>query len=186
MANVSYVKNQNVTLGSSFGQGMMLRAATWAPAEGAGGATGVASWPSRPDLVPGISTTSKSQVAAVDITTADFLLSIGRGVGERENIPMFEELAGKMGATLGVSRPLVDAGWMPASRQVGQSGKTVKPKVYLAFGDLRRSAASRRHENRRHDHRGQHRSGGRRSSASPTTAPPATSFEVAEELEKLY
>ena len=39
-----------------------------------------------------------------------------------------------MGATLGVSRPLVDAGWMPASRQVGQSGKTVKPKVYLAFG----------------------------------------------------
>ena len=70
----------------------------------------------------------------VDITTADFLLSIGRGIGEKENIPMFEELAGKLGATLAVSRPIVDAGWMPSARQVGQSGKTVKPKVYLAFG----------------------------------------------------
>jgi electron transfer flavoprotein alpha subunit len=70
----------------------------------------------------------------VDISTADFLLSIGRGVGEKENIATFERLAEKMGATLAVSRPLVDAGWMPSSRQVGQSGKTVKPKVYLAMG----------------------------------------------------
>ena len=70
----------------------------------------------------------------VDITTADFLLSIGRGIGEQENIAMFEELAQKIGATLAVSRPIVDAGWMPNARQVGQSGKTVKPKVYLAFG----------------------------------------------------
>jgi electron transfer flavoprotein alpha subunit len=70
----------------------------------------------------------------VDITTADFLLSIGRGIGEQENIAMFEELAEKIGATLAVSRPIVDAGWMPNARQVGQSGKTVKPKVYLAFG----------------------------------------------------
>jgi len=70
----------------------------------------------------------------VDITTADFLLSIGRGVGEQENIALFEELARKLGATLAVSRPLVDAGWMSNARQVGQSGKTVKPKVYLAFG----------------------------------------------------
>lgn len=70
----------------------------------------------------------------VDITDADFLLSIGRGVGEKDNIETFAELADKLGATLSVSRPLVDAGWMPASRQVGQSGKTVKPKVYLAMG----------------------------------------------------
>ncbi len=70
----------------------------------------------------------------VDITTADFLLSIGRGIGEQENIEMFEQLAAKLGATLAVSRPIVDAGWMPNARQVGQSGKTVKPKVYLAFG----------------------------------------------------
>ena len=70
----------------------------------------------------------------VDITTADFLLSIGRGIGERENIDRFAALAEKMGATLSVSRPIVDAGWMPSARQVGQSGKTVKPKVYIAFG----------------------------------------------------
>jgi electron transfer flavoprotein alpha subunit len=70
----------------------------------------------------------------VDITTADFLLSIGRGIGDQENIAMFEELAANLGATLAVSRPIVDAGWMPNARQVGQSGKTVKPKVYLAFG----------------------------------------------------
>jgi electron transfer flavoprotein alpha subunit len=70
----------------------------------------------------------------VDITKADFLLSIGRGVEDRDDIERFEELADRLGATLSVSRPLVDAGWMPSARQVGQSGKTVKPRVYLAMG----------------------------------------------------
>jgi electron transfer flavoprotein alpha subunit len=70
----------------------------------------------------------------VDISEAEFLLSIGRGIEERDALPQFEELADKMGATLSVSRPLVDAGWVPNARQVGQSGKTVKPKVYLALG----------------------------------------------------
>jgi electron transfer flavoprotein alpha subunit len=76
------------------------------------------------------------EVAAgdVDITKADFLLSIGRGVEDKDNIPRFEKLAEQLGATLSVSRPLVDAGWMPNARQVGQSGKTVKPRVYLALG----------------------------------------------------
>jgi electron transfer flavoprotein alpha subunit len=72
--------------------------------------------------------------ADVDITGADFLLAIGRGIGDKENIALFERLSEKMAATLASSRPLVDAGWMPSSRQVGQSGKTVKPKVYLALG----------------------------------------------------
>jgi electron transfer flavoprotein alpha subunit len=70
----------------------------------------------------------------VDITTAPFLLSIGRGIGDRESIPLFEDLAQRFGATLAVSRPIVDAGWVSNVRQVGQSGRTVKPKVYLAFG----------------------------------------------------
>jgi electron transfer flavoprotein alpha subunit len=70
----------------------------------------------------------------VDIAQEKLLLAIGRGVGEQENIKLFEDLAAKMGATLVSSRPLVDAGWMPSSRQIGQSGKTVKPAVYLAFG----------------------------------------------------
>ena len=69
-----------------------------------------------------------------DIGAADFILAIGRGIADQENVLVFEELAEKLGATLASSRPLVDAGWMPSSRQVGQSGKTVKPKVYLAFG----------------------------------------------------
>jgi electron transfer flavoprotein alpha subunit len=76
------------------------------------------------------------EVAAgdVDITKADFLLSVGRGIEEKDNLEQFEGLAERMGATLSVSRPLVDAGWVTNARQVGQSGKTVKPKVYLALG----------------------------------------------------
>ena len=70
----------------------------------------------------------------VDITTANLILAIGRGVGEKENIGQFERLADKLGMTLASSRPLVDAGWIPAERQVGQSGKTVKPTLYLALG----------------------------------------------------
>ncbi len=74
------------------------------------------------------------QAGDVDITKADFLLSIGRGVEDKDNVERFEELAERLGATLSVSRPLVDAGWVMAARQVGQSGKTVKPRVYLALG----------------------------------------------------
>lgn len=70
----------------------------------------------------------------VDITEAEFLLSVGRGVEDKDKLPELEELADKMGATLAVSRPLVDAGWVSNARQVGQSGKTVEPKVYLALG----------------------------------------------------
>jgi len=70
----------------------------------------------------------------VDVTTAELLLSIGRGVEDEESIPELRQLAEKMGATLSASRPLVDAGWLPNGRQVGQSGKTVAPKVYLAMG----------------------------------------------------
>jgi electron transfer flavoprotein alpha subunit len=70
----------------------------------------------------------------VDISRADILVSVGRGLQEEENIPPFEELASLLGAVLSCSRPVVDKGWLPTTRQVGTSGKTVKPKVYLAFG----------------------------------------------------
>ncbi|HEY1595107.1 MAG TPA: electron transfer flavoprotein subunit alpha/FixB family protein, partial [Thermoleophilaceae bacterium] len=60
----------------------------------------------------------------VDITKAEFLLSVGRGIEDKDNLEQFEELAERMGATLSVSRPLVDAGWVTNARQVGQSGKT--------------------------------------------------------------
>jgi electron transfer flavoprotein alpha subunit len=70
----------------------------------------------------------------VDITTADVIVAIGRGIGEQDNVARFEELAKRLGATLAASRPLVDAGWVRSERQVGQSGKTVKPRVYVALG----------------------------------------------------
>lgn len=113
---------------------LLLRPTAWPPAEGAGSAVkeeaSVSSSGSRARHKEFVDV----EAGDADITTADFLLSIGRGVGDKENLPQFEELAGKMGAILSVSRPLVDQGWMPNSRQVGQSGKTVKPKVYLALG----------------------------------------------------
>jgi electron transfer flavoprotein alpha subunit len=70
---------------------------------------------------------------AVDITKAEFLLSVGRGVGSKDEIPRYEELAQLTRAVLSCSRPVVDKLWLPKERQVGTSGKTVKPKVYLAM-----------------------------------------------------
>jgi electron transfer flavoprotein alpha subunit len=70
----------------------------------------------------------------VDITQADILVSIGRGIKEAENIPLIKELANALGGTLSCSRPVVDKKWLPKSCQVGTSGKTVKPKVYVAIG----------------------------------------------------
>lgn len=113
---------------------LLLRPGTWEPAEGTGSAPvrelEVALAPSRARHREFV----EAPAGDVDITTADFLLSVGRGIGDKENLEQFEGLAEKMGATLSVSRPLVDAGWVSNARQVGQSGKTVKPNVYLAFG----------------------------------------------------
>ena len=73
-------------------------------------------------------------VGEVDITQADILVSVGRGIKEADNIPMVKEFADAIGATLSCSRPVVDKKWLPKDRQVGTSGKTVKPKVYVAIG----------------------------------------------------
>ena len=70
----------------------------------------------------------------VDITQANILVSVGRGIKDPENIPMVQELANSLGATLSCSRPVVDKKWLPKDRQVGTSGKTVKPTVYIAIG----------------------------------------------------
>jgi electron transfer flavoprotein alpha subunit len=76
----------------------------------------------------------QAEVGDVDITKEDVLVSVGRGIGDKENIPLAEELAQAMGAVVSCSRPIVDAKWLEKARQVGTSGKTVKPKVYLALG----------------------------------------------------
>ncbi|RJQ65573.1 MAG: electron transfer flavoprotein subunit alpha/FixB family protein [Desulfobacteraceae bacterium] len=78
--------------------------------------------------------TLEAEVGDVDITKADVLVSVGRGIEEQDNIAIAEQLAEAMGAVVSCSRPIVDAKWLEKSRQVGTSGKTVKPKVYLAMG----------------------------------------------------
>ncbi|MEZ3116845.1 electron transfer flavoprotein subunit alpha/FixB family protein [Halobaculum sp. MBLA0147] len=70
----------------------------------------------------------------VDIGDAEFLVSVGRGIEEEENIELIEELVEATDATMSSSRPIVDNGWLPKNRQVGQSGKQVTPDVYLAIG----------------------------------------------------
>ncbi len=71
---------------------------------------------------------------AVDLTSAELIVSVGRGIREKENIGMVEDLAAALGAELAASRPICDNGWLPMERQVGSSGQTVAPKVYLAIG----------------------------------------------------
>lgn len=76
----------------------------------------------------------EAEAGDVDITKSEVLVSVGRGIEEQDNLEMIHELANAMGADVSCSRPIVDAKWMEKSRQVGTSGKTVKPKVYLALG----------------------------------------------------
>jgi electron transfer flavoprotein alpha subunit len=71
---------------------------------------------------------------AVDLTQAPILVSVGRGIKGPENIPMAEKLAKLMGGEISASRPICDEGWLPMDRQIGSSGQTVVPKLYLALG----------------------------------------------------
>jgi electron transfer flavoprotein alpha subunit len=70
----------------------------------------------------------------VDLTAAPVIVSVGRGIGEQENLGIVEDLALALGAELAASRPICDNGWLPMERQVGSSGQTVAPKLYLAVG----------------------------------------------------
>lgn len=70
----------------------------------------------------------------VDLSSAERIVSVGRGIKDPENIPLVEELAKALGAEVAASRPICDSGWMPLERQVGSSGQTVAPKLYLALG----------------------------------------------------
>ncbi len=71
---------------------------------------------------------------SVDLGSADLIVSVGRGIKEKDNLPMVEALATALGAELAASRPICDNGWLPMERQVGSSGQTVAPKVYFAVG----------------------------------------------------
>ena len=76
----------------------------------------------------------EAETGDVDITKSEVLVAVGRGIEEEDNIAMVHDLAKAMGADVCCSRPIVDAKWLEKARQVGTSGQTVKPKVYLALG----------------------------------------------------
>jgi electron transfer flavoprotein alpha subunit len=76
----------------------------------------------------------RESAQTVDLSAAPVIVSVGRGIGEEANIAMVQELASALGAELAASRPICDNGWLPMERQVGSSGQTVAPKLYLAVG----------------------------------------------------
>jgi electron transfer flavoprotein alpha subunit len=71
---------------------------------------------------------------SVDLSSADLIVSVGRGIKEKDNLPMVQQLADALGAEIAASRPICDNGWLPMERQVGSSGQTVAPKLYVAVG----------------------------------------------------
>src|SRR5699024_7580375 len=113
-----------------------VRPGEWPPAEGSGEAE-ISEFDAGVDeSAVGSTVTGFEEVGGgdVDITEAEVLVSVGRGIEDEENIAPVEELADTLGATLSSSRPIVDNGWLPKNRQVGQSGKVVTPEIYIAIG----------------------------------------------------
>ena len=76
----------------------------------------------------------KEAKQAVDLTQAEIIVSVGRGIKEQKNIELAKQLADALGGDLAASRPICDSGWLPMDRQIGSSGQTVAPKLYLALG----------------------------------------------------
>ncbi|MDS0476644.1 electron transfer flavoprotein subunit alpha/FixB family protein [Natrinema sp. 1APR25-10V2] len=113
-----------------------IRGAEWPAAEGTGDAAIEAFDADIDEDAIGTTVTGFEEVGGgdVDISEADLLVSIGRGIEEEENLDLIRDLADALGATLSSSRPIVDNGWLPKNRQVGQSGKVVTPDVYIAIG----------------------------------------------------
>jgi electron transfer flavoprotein alpha subunit len=113
-----------------------IRPGEWSPAEESGNAEIREFEVDIDDSTVGSTVTGFEEVGGgdVDITEAEVLVSVGRGIEEEENIALVQELADTLGATLSSSRPIVDNGWLPKNRQVGQSGKVVTPEVYIAIG----------------------------------------------------
>jgi len=113
-----------------------VRGGEWPPAVESGDAEVRAADVAVDESRVGSRVTGFEEVAGgdVDITEADVLVSVGRGIEEEENLDLVFDLAEAMGATVSASRPIVDSGWLEKGRQVGQSGKVVTPEVYIAIG----------------------------------------------------
>jgi electron transfer flavoprotein alpha subunit len=127
-----------VDSGFAGGPGVVLaRANAFAPAEPSGAtapvervSVTVADWSQQARIVG----REQAEVGGVDITEAEILVAVGRGMGGPENVPLVEALAKAIGGEVAATRAVVDAGWVPYSMQVGQTGKTVSPKLYIACG----------------------------------------------------
>jgi len=122
----------------SAGKGICTVVAGSFPAAGAGAGSPAVEALAPPagldDLKTSFLTMVEPEGGDVDITAAELLVSVGRGIGSQDNLDDVQELADALGAPLSASRPVTDAGWLPKTRQVGKSGLKVKPKVYLTFG----------------------------------------------------
>jgi len=116
---------------------LTLRGATFKGPEAAGTAT-VSPFEADLSALSGLTSHldyEEAPPADVDIAKAEFILSVGRGIQDKENLPRFAELAEKVGAALGCSRPIADSGWLPKAHQVGQSGKVAGScNLYVALG----------------------------------------------------
>ncbi|MXV61365.1 electron transfer flavoprotein subunit alpha/FixB family protein [Natronorubrum sp. JWXQ-INN-674] len=113
-----------------------IRGAEWPKAEGNGDASIEAFDVDIDEDAVGSTVNGFEEVGGgdVDISEADVLVSVGRGIEEEENLSIIQDLADALDATVSSSRPIVDNGWLPKNRQVGQSGKVVTPDVYIAIG----------------------------------------------------
>jgi electron transfer flavoprotein alpha subunit len=127
----------HVTCDIANGAVLNVRPGVFQPDEsGSAGGQVIDKSPEVPDLALGrrFLEIVEAEAGDVDITKEDVLVSVGRGIEDQDNIEIAEELAEAMGAVVSCSRPIVDAKWLEKARQVGTSGQTVKPKVYLALG----------------------------------------------------
>ena len=114
-----------------------LQAGAWRADQAAAGEAAVEKF--APRISPGDIRTKPQELfresqRAVDLGAAEIIVSVGRGIKEADNIPLVQQLADALGAELAASRPICDAGWLPMERQVGSSGQTVAPKMYVAVG----------------------------------------------------
>ncbi len=115
---------------------LLLRPGSWAAAELAADAlpTELADVEISPQSRVRLVKVIEADAGDADLTQAEVIFGLGRGVGKAEHIEVFENIAAQLGVAIGASRPLVDVGLVPRARQIGQSGVTVKPKLYVAFG----------------------------------------------------
>lgn len=131
-----YGSKVEVNLAMQMGAAVTIRPAEWLPTKETGEASIEAFEATIDDDAVGSHVQGYQEAGGggIDITDAEVLVSVGRGIEDEENLDLIFELADAIDATVSASRPIVDNGWLPPNRQVGQSGKVVSPNVYVAIG----------------------------------------------------